>query len=380
MIELGFITGYNPDRASVDIRSMDGNTYSGVPFDSSLAFYGTPVLPILRVENQKVILKRAGSYVMYTRLNDNNLRIIKLFNDDQGIISNESGSSLRSDRGTVQDSLLYSLQDGEALVSSPGRLQEIAQNQYERVRGAWLLLKNSGDAYLSNALTTASISLDAYGNLDMKSLAYAISGTFSKIFESTTGTLTLGSGPQKSFNSWLEMTPDGVSTLVGGNSSISVYENTIILNTQSLDFTVGGDITLAAPDVVVSTTTLAVSADSASVSSRELSVSGTTLSAAATGTLSLTAGDTVNVARGDSSLKLSESGGELTVTGTISIKVGDSVITLSETGVDITSTKPVTFNNGTLYAVTASAPGPVRVEALNAGTVVAVPTVLMSPN
>jgi hypothetical protein len=380
MIEFGYITGYDAAKATIDIRSLAGNsTFSGVPFDSSLAFYGTPVLPILKTENGELKLKRAGSYVMYTRIDDNNLRIIKLYNDDQAIIANSSGSSLRSDRGTIQDSLLYSLQDGEALVTAPGRLIEVGQNRYERIRGAWLLLKNSGDAYLSNALTTASINVDSYGNLDLRSISYALSGTFSKIFESPTGTLTLGSGPQKSFAAWLDVTPDGVATLNGGNSSIAVYENNIILNTQSLDLTVGGDITLAAPELDLSATTLNVASDTAAVAVRQLSVTGTDISATGAATLALAAGTTASLSRGESALRLTEEGGELSITGTLRIKVGDSVLTISDAGIDISSTKAITFNNGTLYAVVAAAPGPITVSNINGMGVQAVATVRLNP-
>lgn len=384
---LGIITAYDPVAATVDIRTHKGATFPAIPFDSSMGLYSTPVVAkVAELPDGTIGVKKAGTFVLYSALTDGNVRLLRMLNDDQSLVAAFSGRTMREAKGIVQDTLVYMLQEGETLLTAPGKIYEHTPGQFVREHGAWALLKNSGDMLLSNADTSAQMFLDRDGKLDLRGTNFSIAGPSAHIYEDTDGSLILGAGPQREFQASITAGAAGLLTLQGGTSSVTVESDLVEINTTDVNVTVGGTITLHAPEIDLSASNVAVESNTIAVSASEsLAVSAKDATVTADSTLaidapvtSIKAATSVDVNVGTSSISIDGTKMALTADSEVTITIGDSVITVSSAGIDISASAPITFNNGTLYAVAATAAGPIPAGPVVAGTLVAVSMVKMS--
>ena len=270
-IGTGYITAYNPDKATVDVRTDAGVPFNDQPFDSSLGIYVTPVLPIITgTTGSNELTTHIGSRVIYAAIDDANIRIIRIYNDDPLLVSNMTG--VTKYRGDVQDSLIRMLQQGETLVSSPGKLELGSDGKYSRTRGGWMLFRNGGDVFLSNANTSAQAWFKDSGVVDIKSVEFSLMGTLTSLVETSDGTFMLTSG--RKAQSGLTVDPEGILTLYSGSSSLEIDDATTTLGTQELLLSVGNEAAIDAATLGLNATTLNATATTLTLNGDTLDLNG----------------------------------------------------------------------------------------------------------
>lgn len=292
---VGIVTAYDPRRATISIRTQNGATFDDIPFDSSLGLYSTPVVSKLVTRPGGAIeVAKSGSFVLYSPITESNIRVLRLLNDDQALVASFERSSSRLSKGVVQDTLLYMVQEGETLITAPGKIYELSPNQYARTHGAWSLFKNSGDLILSNADTSAQVFLDRLGVLDIRSTSFTLAGQQARIYEDSAGALRMEAGPQRDVSSSLSLSTAGSATLSGGTASVTVDSTGVAVASKDFRVNIGGTLDLSAPQTTISTNTLTAAATSADIS--------------APTSLVLRSNATVTILVGDNKITVSKSG------------------------------------------------------------------------
>jgi hypothetical protein len=352
---LGYVMGYHPENATVDIRTIDGTPYSALPFDANLAFYSTPVLPILRTDTLTgaVNTVKMGSFVMFAKFSDSNIKIIRIYNDDQDLIKNFPGHANRLVHGYVQDTLLAMMQDGEALISAPGRIIETAPDVFERKVGSWMLFKNSGDAILSNADSSCEVWVSYDGKFEANTTKYKFVGTDTQVQETADGDLQLSAGAALGDHVTLTLSKDAVAELSSGTAymTLSSAAYTVSADTVTLD---GGSavnlnsslIALAGKDITVAGTDVLLSADAGitgTATNIALSaINSVALSAGAAASvgapaISVAAGTSISITAPKNAITVDETGTKITLdeSAKITITVGKTSLEVSKTGVKI---------------------------------------------
>lgn len=366
---LGYITGYNPENATVDIRTANGTQYPAVPFDSSLAVYATPVLPILQTQNDVTTAVKIGSFVLYARFSDKDLRIIRIFNDDQDIIENFPGHTTRMVHGTIRDTLLAMMQDGELLMMAPGRIIETTSDVFERQMGSWMLLKNSGDAILSNADSSCEVFVSHSGPFEVTATKHRIIGSDTRVEEDDAGTLIAESGASRGTPVSLSLMKDGMAQLISGASSLSMTPtgmnmaagdisisggNTVTVDTATLEIVAkvveidAEGITLAAHNTALITadnvglyasTNVGITADGAVNILAGTTAGITAISAidVAAKNVGIAADETLNLKFGQGQIVLGSTGAQIVLNedAKLVITIGDTTIEVSTSGVNI---------------------------------------------
>jgi hypothetical protein len=344
-IGLGYILAYDPGNGTIDIRTMDGTTYNSLAFDSSLAFYCTPVLPILRADAAGAMRAvKIGSFVMFAKFNDSNIRIIRIFNDDQDILQNYSGHASRPVHGYIQDTLIAMLQDGEALIQAPGRIVETTPDIFERKMGSWMLFKNSGDAILSNADSSCEMWVSNTGQWEVTAAKYRLHGADTEIQEDDSGDLHFLAGAQRGQPVELVMSStDGSAALTTGDSSMVITPDDYSLSAGVMNLFAGNELNLSAAAF-----TLAVS--SLDASANTVDVVGTEYIAASAPQINITAGVTATVEAGQAVIvnspavivtaakniaQMDQQGTTLTLDKDteMTVIIGDAKLTISKDGV-----------------------------------------------
>ena len=355
-VGLGYITAYNPVNATVDFRTIDGTPYPNQPFDSNLAQYSTPVLPILRTEQSTGAIKivKLGSCVLFAKFSDSNLRIIRVFNDDQDIVKNIAGQTNQTSRAVVRDTLLAMLQDGEALMSAPGRIIETSPQVFERQAGSWLLLKNSGDAILSNADSSCEMWVSYTGQFEVNSTKYRMQGVDTRVQEDEAGSLVIASGENRGSPVVFTLTKDATAQLTSGASSMVMTTGEYSISSGTVNISGGNEVSISSANLNLSAAVLNVGAENANVNvSETLAVVAKDVTASASNNLSVAAAKSVDVTAGATLSAASAQAITLTApknvvaidaTGTkitideaakLTIVVGETSIEVSKTGVII---------------------------------------------
>ena len=183
-LKLGYILNYNPKTLTVDIKDFDGTVYTDVILSSGLAVFSTPVLPIVSGNS----LIKSGSLVLFTKVLDTTIIVIKLFNDDLDISVNGPKPNMRPFNGKLNDLALELLKDGELLLQAPG---VIDTQLLQRVPGALIALKNDGQMLLSNSNGSASMYFDNNSKINIACVAADINGRNTRMYEDDDGILHL---------------------------------------------------------------------------------------------------------------------------------------------------------------------------------------------
>ena len=334
---LGYIMGYHPENATVDIRTIDGTPYNALPFDANLAFYSTPVLPIFRTDpiTNAVTTVKMGSFVLLAKFSDSNIRIIRIFNDDQDLVQNYPGRNTRSVHGFVQDTLIAMMQDGEALISAPGRIIETTPNRFERQAGAWMLFKNSGDAILSNADSSCELWVSHDGKFEANTTKFRLKGLNTLIQEDDAGVLTLSSGTSAAIPVTLVMDAEVGAQLTNGDSTMLLSTTDYSVSAGVVNIGGGNAITLTTPQCTIAAGITDVVGD-------EISLDATSGITAAANTLDLVAYDTAGISAGTTGTIAAN---DLVVNAgnTVSITVPKTAFAMGPTGATITLDKSVTL-------------------------------------
>jgi len=222
-IKLGMVVGYSPTQCTLDVREAGGLLYKGIPYDPELGIYTTPVLPILDPSTGAIL--RAGSRAYLLKFNDALIKVLKLFNDDPLIASASTGSSFAKQNVTLTDPLLKLLTAGDTLVSAPGSLPDLFS---PRRPGAWLLLKGSGTAVLSNDSSSAQFSFESDGGAQLQATAFRISALNAALEATSEGALSFTSSSDMNLES------DTNVKLLSGSSELSVTPVDIALNAANI--------------------------------------------------------------------------------------------------------------------------------------------------
>jgi len=355
-VGLGFVTAYNPNNATIDIRTIDGTPYPGLPFDANLAFYSTPVLPILRTEPSTGAIKtvKLGSCVLFAKFSDSNLRIIRIFNDDQDIVKNIAGQTNQTARAIVRDTLLAMLQDGEALVSAPGRIIETSPQVFERQAGSWLLLKNSGDAILSNADSSCEVWVSYTGQYEVSSTRYRLRGVDTRVQEDDAGSLIIASGENRGSPVVFTLSRDATAQLTSGASSMVMTSGEYSISSGTVNISGGNEVSLSAANLNLSSAVLNVGTENANVNvsetltvaAKDVAASASNdLSAAATKNLNVTAGATLSAAASQAiminapknAVTIDATGTKITIdeAAKLTIAIGQTSLEVSKDGIKL---------------------------------------------
>ena len=343
---LGYVTGYHPENGTIDIRSTSGTPFNAMPFDSSLAFYNTPVLPILREDGDATRIVKAGSFAILARFSDHQTRIVRIFNDDQDIIKNYSGHANRPLHGLMQDTLLAMLQDGEALMQAPGRIVETKPGIFERQPGAWMLLKNSGDAILSNADSSCEVWISYSGLFEVTGTKYRLIGSDTRIQEDDAGTLTMVSGASRGTPVSLTLTKDAVATLATGESTMVLSPTTYSVDAAVVNISGGNEVNLDATtlyltsiDTVVGTEYLSVAVtNDATLQAADVAVSAAaSLTVSAGTTMTASVSQAISITAPQNAVTIDKNGTNISINGDakLTIQVAGSSLVISTDGITL---------------------------------------------
>jgi hypothetical protein len=338
-IGLGYVSSYNPENATVDIRTTDGTSYNALAFDSSLAFYCTPVLPIMRTEKSTGAVRtvKIGSFVMFVKFNDSNIRILRIFNDDQDILRNYSGHASRPIHGYVQDTLLAMLQDGEALIQAPGRIIETSPDIFERKMGSWMLFKNSGDAILSNADSSVEMFISNDGQWEVTATKIRVRGADTEIVEDAQGDLYITSGVQRGKPVKLIMSSNyGTASLSSGTTVMTVSEEYYSLTAGFMNFSAGNEMNLSTTAFNLSANAINATANTVGVVGVEtITASAPAINVAAGATAAISAGQAVVITAPKNNIVVDQNGTTLTLDADtrLTIIIGEAKLLMSKDGV-----------------------------------------------
>ena len=339
-VGLAYVIGYNPDNATIDIRTIDGTVYSALPFDANLAFYSTPVLPILRTEPSTGAVRtiKLGSCALFTKFSDNNIRIVRIFNDDQDLIKNFPGRANQPIHAYVRDTLVASLQDGEALMSAPGRIIETTVGVYERQVGSWLLCKNSGDAILSNADSSCEVFVSYSGQFEVNSTKYRMIGVDTKIQEDDAGTLWLTSGASRGSPVSLSLSKDAVAQLASGTSLMTMTPSDYTISSGVVNITGGNEVNVDTATLNMSASTLNVAAENLDVAvSAGLTAAAYDLAVRAYNTAAVSADKSITVSAPKNNILIDATGTKITIDpeAKLTIVIGETSIEVSKDGITL---------------------------------------------
>jgi len=356
---LGYVIGYHPENGTIDIRSTSGTPFNAMPFDASLAFYNTPVLPILREGTDATRIVKAGSFAILARFSDHQTRIIRIFNDDQDIIKNYSGHANRPLHGQMQDTLLAMLQDGEALMQAPGRFVETKPGIFERQPGSWMLLKNSGDAILSNADSSCEVWISYSGQFEVTGTKYRLIGADTKIQEDDAGTLTMVSGAARGTPVTLTLTKDAVATLTAGEASMVLSPTTYSVDASVVNISGGNEVNLDATTIYLTAIDTAIGTEYLDMEvTNEAILHAADIAVSADASLSLSAGTTMAASSSQSvmitapqnAIVIDKTGTKITIDGDakLTISVAGSSLEISKDGITIVppAGQPVAIGSG----------------------------------
>ncbi len=335
---IGYVLNYHPDNATVDIRTVDGSTFPGVPLDANIAFYATPVAAVIGPDPVTGITRvlKSGSTIQFFRQADNTLRILRLFNDDTSILKNNDGITTHPADGRIQDSLLALMQSGEALMSAPGLIEIAADGKtYERIPGSWALAKNNGDFIVSNADSSAELFLSYTGDIEFTGVTYSLRGIGTSVVETAAGDLKLtasGKAPVA-----LSLGADGTSSWTAPGVSVSLSSGTLDVTAGDIALNASTTATISAGQATISAATLNTATqdttlyagNSLAISSPALSTTATNSTVSVSGALNATiAGTTLNMTSSGGSIQLADS-------AVLSITIKGTVLRVSSSGVEI---------------------------------------------
>jgi hypothetical protein len=338
---IGYVVGYHPENATIDIRSADGTKYDALAFDSSLAFYCTPVLPIMRTEAATGAVRavKIGSFVMFMKFDDSSIRIVRIFNDDQDILKNFPGHATRPIHGFVQDTLLAMLQDGEALIQAPGRIIETSSDIFERKMGSWMLFKNSGDAILSNADSSCEMFVSNTGQWEITATKIRLRGSDTEIVEDDQGDLYITSGAQRGQPVKLIMSSNyGTATLSSGTTTMTVSEEYYSLSSGFMNLSAGNEMNLSTTAFNLAASTIVASANSVAVSGADsVTASAPAVNVAAGATATISAGQAVVINAPKNNIVVDQNGTTLTLDADtkLTIIIGEAKLLMSKDGVTL---------------------------------------------
>lgn len=223
----GYVIGYDPKTATIDIRTADGTTYNNVHYLPSLGVYPTPIVSTLNSDGS---IKKFGSNVIFYE-EDDLIYAIAIYNDDLDLSRYLNVTSKRIGSAIVQEPLYQLLQEGECLLAAPGRHINKNSNP-QRQPGSWILLKNTGDALFSNADMSAQIILDTDGKFYVNAIEYVLQGLNTSVYEK-----------------------DGNLTLVNKNATISIEEEHIELTTPDAIISISdSELSIKSNSVIFSAT------------------------------------------------------------------------------------------------------------------------------
>ena len=315
-VGLGFVTAYNPVNATIDIRTIDGTPYPSLAFDSNLALYSTPVLPIMRTEQStgSIRIIKLGSCVLFAKFSDSNIRIIRIFNDDQDIVKNIAGRTNQIAHNVVRDTLLSMLQDGEVLVSAPGRIIETSPQVFERQAGSWLLLKNSGDAILSNADSSCEVWVSYTGQFEVNATKYRLRGVDTRVQEEDSGALVLASGENRGSPVSLTLSKNATAQLTSGASYMTMTPTGYDISSGVVNISGGNELNLNSANLSLSASVLAIDSGSADIAIEgDLSVAADMINIDSNKDVTITVGDNVISVSKENGISIAAASGQQVV-------------------------------------------------------------------
>jgi len=245
-LRIGYVIAFSEISNTISIKTFEGVTYDNVQLDQNIASMPSPVVSSTTRSGLKTEIM--GSLVWYVLLN-NVPKIMTLTAGDPLIVARaEANTPFSAVRFSVVDPLLKLRQEGDHLVQAPGVIDKTLG---QREHGAWLLLKDQGDAVLATHDLGASLRLSPEGYVSVYGTKYTIQGDASKIAE-LDGVLTL-TVP----GSDIDMSASQINlTSAAGEINLSSNITRIITDSLTLSSTgqigmLADEIDLEAPNILV---------------------------------------------------------------------------------------------------------------------------------